>query len=601
MNKTTKFFAAFAAVALMSACSSEEPVVNGGEEGGAGNGQKAYLAVTINSTGDMGMGRSTDYETPVYEDGADFEHKVECVSFFFFDEQGNLVTSVEPDYTPSFGEDNPANDNIEYMSTKNILVLKDIKGNKYPNYMLTVLNMGDFAAETTLEATTKKLSIYADNFKMQDGEKVQNFVMSTSAYFGENLNHDNKYYNVTKLHESNFKLTADEAQNNSPVEVYVERLAAKVQLTVDAPVETINGKEYFVLEQTIAGGGNNNGTPADGQANTKVYLEVEGWSLNATAIDSYVGKQLKADWATTNPFTAWQAVDRYRSFWAYSKAYAEGGANPDAHLNYTNLPAVKTPASLDYAEYCYENTNAAENIFKKNSANQNLVVNSKVTHAILKTKVYNAAGEVQNLVEYRGVPYYEETFKAYLLNSFKNSSKGLNYYYLTGSKPEGEATVTDYVQVDVKDIAFELNEGYEKVNIVLADANKALYKKTTNADGETEFVKLEGEDNDLATRLAAFQGDTPLIWHNQGTNIYFIPVEHNATAANKDKEGYYGVVRNHWYRLTVNSFSKLGHGAYDPDDATIIIKPDTPEDPRYYVGAKINILSWRIISQSVDL
>ena len=49
----------------MSACSSEEPFVDGGAEDGAGNGQKAYLAVTINSTGDMGMGRSTDYENPV--------------------------------------------------------------------------------------------------------------------------------------------------------------------------------------------------------------------------------------------------------------------------------------------------------------------------------------------------------------------------------------------------------------------------------------------------------------------------------------------------------------------------------------------------------
>ena len=600
MNKTTKFFAAFASVALMSACSSEEPFVDGGAEDGAGNGQKAYLAVTINSTGDMGMGRSTDYEKPLYEDGAEFEHKVDCASFFFFDEEGNWVTSVEPNYAPSFGEDDPVNDNIEYMSTKNILVLEGLKGNKYPTYMLTVLNMEDFTAESTLAATTQKLSVYADNFKKENGKNVQNFVMSTSAYFGENANHDNKYYNVTKLNESNFKLTADEAQNNSPVDVYVERLAAKVQLTVNAPTEEINGKEFYVIEQTIAGGDNSNGTSGDGLANTKVYLEVIGWGLNSTAIDSYVGKQLKADWATTNPFTSWQSVDRYRSFWAYSRAY-EGGANLDNYLSYTNIPALTTPASLDYAEYCYENTNAPENIYQQNNAGQKLVVNSKATHVVLRTKLYNANGEVQNIVEYRGVPYLEDSFKAYLLNSLKNSTKGLNYYYLADSKTEGDATVTDYTQVDVKDIAFVGKEGYEKVDIVLADAAKALYKKTVNEEGEVKFVKLEGADNDLAARLTAFQGDTPLIWHNQGTNLYFIPVEHNATAANKDKEGYYGVVRNHWYKISVNKFSKLGHGAYDPDDATIIIKPDTPEDPLYYVGAKINILNWRIISQNVEL
>ena len=32
-----------------------------------------------------------------------------------------------------------------------------------------------------------------------------------------------------------------------------------------------------------------------------------------------------------------------------------------------------------------------------------------------------------------------------------------------------------------------------------------------------------------------------------------------------------------------------------------VIVPDEPEDPYYYLGARINILSWRLVDQNVDL
>ena len=45
----------------------------------------------------------------------------------------------------------------------------------------------------------------------------------------------------------------------------------------------------------------------------------------------------------------------------------------------------------------------------------------------------------------------------------------------------------------------------------------------------------------------------------------------------------------------------MGHALYDPENGSEILKPEGPEDPLYYVGAKINILSWRVINQGVDL
>ncbi|MDE6098333.1 MAG: Mfa1 family fimbria major subunit [Muribaculaceae bacterium] len=588
MNKASKFFAAFTAVALVSACSSEEPA-NGGNDEAVKDGQKAYLAVTINSTGDMG--RSTDYDTPDYTDGSKSEHTVKSARFFFFDAQGNYVMQASV-VDPAFGPDN-GDQNIEWLSTKNILVLEDLTSNTYPEYMLTVLNADGFTPGSTISETTMRLSEFNSNFT----ENGNNFVMSTTAYYGEDDNHSDTYYNVTKLVADNFKLTPDEAQNNSPVDVYVERLAAKVQLGINAASITKNGKKFYKLEQTVAGGGNDQNNP-DGEANTELYLEVLGWGLNATAAESYTGKQFDGNWKNTAPFGSWNNAGLFRSFWAYSYPY-EAGKNADSRLLYTNttkLNGVLTNDNSDYAQYCYENTNAAENIFIRNNAGQNLVVPALTTHVVLNTRICNAEGEALPMLNFRGTAFLENDFKAYVLNTLRNSAAGLNYYYLTGSTDDASS----YTQVDVKDIVFEGIEGkVGEVNIKLADPDATLYAKTTADDGSDKYVPIQSPD--LAQRLTALQGATPLYWYNKGANLYYIPVEHNATASTKEKEGYYGVVRNHWYKITVNSFSHIGHAVYDPDGGSETLKPDTPEDPLYYVGARINVLSWRIISQSVDL
>jgi hypothetical protein len=92
---------------------------------------------------------------------------------------------------------------------------------------------------------------------------------------------------------------------------------------------------------------------------------------------------------------------------------------------------------------------------------------------------------------------------------------------------------------------------------------------------------------------------------------YNIPIEHlnqadNETSATSDTkaaitkihEGHYGVVRNHWYKLTINKITGPGHGIQDPDEP-IVPNPDVEED--YYIGARINILAWKTLSQTVSL
>ena len=82
---------------------------------------------------------------------------------------------------------------------------------------------------------------------------------------------------------------------------------------------------------------------------------------------------------------------------------------------------------------------------------------------------------------------------------------------------------------------------------------------------------------------------------------YNIPIEHlNNDAAENGTvpEAKYGVVRNHHYVVTIDKLEKIGKGIFDGNEKIV---PGDPNDDTYYVGAKINILSWKIVSQNVEL
>ena len=86
---------------------------------------------------------------------------------------------------------------------------------------------------------------------------------------------------------------------------------------------------------------------------------------------------------------------------------------------------------------------------------------------------------------------------------------------------------------------------------------------------------------------------------------YNIPIEHlnndeiSETDGNKTiPEAKYGVVRNHHYVVTINKLENMGHGIFDSSEAIV---PGDDDKETYYVGANINILSWKIVTQGVDL
>lgn len=625
MNKTSKLFMGVASLAMLAACSDDAPVMDGGNGGNVlpGDGTTAYMSVVLSAPADFS--RSTDFENGDGVDGAlvpGSEHDITSAKFFFFDENGNFVLNAKLT-NPSFG-DSSQKPNIEWESKSNILVLEDLKSNQFPRYMLTVLNMPEFQAESTLQATAEKLTAenyHAEYYTTEDNDKVSNFVMTTSSYKrtssydNTSLTADSKYA-VNELKASDFQVTPTEAMNTAnAVVVYVERLAAKVEVDLNVA----NKKNYtdannvehtiYKLDQTVAGDENDNNTGGDTAptANADLYVEVLGWSLNATANQSNMSKQLKTAWFTTQPFAAWENALNYRSYWAYSYPYSLGSdvtalENALNYVNYTdiNANALKPGLGSNYPQYCFENTNDPDNILKYNpTTRKNEVYNSRVTHVVLNTRLCDAEGNDVSALRFRGTLFTESHLKNYALNALKNGGK-LNYWVSANGVTTPEVdNPAHFTQVNVDAIGFEGVEGTMAKAVFKYIGTGKLYKRT-ESEGKVTYVayddasELEAALNDLANNL-------DIEWYNT-RNIYYIPVEHNApVGSNNNVEGYYGVVRNHWYKIEINSFSKVGHGIYDPDDDTIIVKPGDPEDTFYYLGARINVLSWRVIKQNVDL
>ena len=102
-----------------------------------------------------------------------------------------------------------------------------------------------------------------------------------------------------------------------------------------------------------------------------------------------------------------------------------------------------------------------------------------------------------------------------------------------------------------------------------------------------------------------------LLWHG-GKTYYHVPIEHNVGSASNLN----GIVRNHLYQISISGITGLGTPIpgtstsddpdgegedEDPDPEDKPIDPEDPKDENSYLAAEINILSWNVIGQEVEL
>lgn len=525
----------------MLSCTNEDVVDS---SNGKGETSTSYLAVNILNTG--APGTRADEE---FEDGEAAENAIDKVRFYFFDKDGgafpvNGTKNYKDIERPTVNDDAPANDNIAKV-TDAMLVLQSVKGT--PVSMVAVVNPAN------LDDNNKSLAeLKAATADYSGLNTSGTFVMSNSVYADGSST-------VCETLVGPYLYDTQKDATDNPVNVYVERVLAKVKVTFTGEdMSATDGMKMYDV-----------GTDDQG---AKVYAKIYGWQVADYRNASYLLKSIDPTWTNDNlGFSAtspWTSADYHRSFWATStgdrtNSYAWDGI---------------TTAS---GSWVYTQENTPTDPIADPKANE-------LTKVIVAAQLVNADGTPKARYQYMGKEYTGlDAILALIAPDFRN------YYIKTGATTDA----TSYQALSTSELVFvkgstvsggnqykmypQLKSTFEAA---VADANNKVYEVENGT-----FVEVDRDE--VNSKLMKYYAQA---WE-KGYAYYYTTIKHLGSA---DKVGEYGVVRNHVYNVTISDITGFGTPVYDP---TEVIIPQTPSDDASYLAAKINVLSWRVVNSSVTL
>lgn len=587
MKKFTMFSSVLASALMLTvaSCSSED--VAGGDSQND-KGATSFLAVNIENVGSAPASRSYAQGGGTYEDGTADESKITNVRFYFFNGDGTpyLLANNGVNYLEKeVKTDGADHDHTAETKTKAVLVLEG-ETKAVPASVIAVVNPKVLDNTTTLKSGTMTLSelrTSATGSKFYD--ETNGFVMSNSVY--ESAGQDVCSTPVA----NNVFATSDEALKK-PVDIYVERVNAKVNAKIDADYVRTNETEkawsknaedkYQInvgnIEVTTYAE-NTNATPTTDTYS--VYAVVQGWQLADANGKAEVCKQIKTSWyAGELGISPWTTSDYHRCFWSKSVPFnfgAQGGANHPVNPKFTDITQSLSDAFSPTPVYTLPNTpdEVVTDPKTKENTLTKLIVAAKLVY-LDKDGKYKPA----QVCQYRGLTYLgEEAVKKQIVGGFARYFKKTT----TGS-------VDVYKSIEASDIAFKTVPGSSEVKdyevvATLASGVGDLYVK----NGETYEPVSKGVVNDALAKEEAQVRST------DGATYYYTPIKHLGEAG---KLGEYGIVRNHSYQVTIQNIQGFGTPVYDPKKE---IDPMIPSDDNTYLAASVKVLSWRVVSSNVDL
>lgn len=408
------------------------------------------------------------------------------------------------------------------------------------------------------------------------------------------------------------KNTETAAQNEPGAEVFVERAVAKVTMDKNIAKTKLQGTEY------------------DAAHNNEVEVSLVAWGLDYTNNISYYMHNAKpsdasaTDWATynkngdaTTTYYRFAGTTRvkdgygYRAYWGEDPNYAAvpktgstdlwgsvsnytGGKNNFTHLG--ALPTLSKDFTENHPQYCMENTFNVANMNEDQTTRA--IVKVKLTPKTAdadgtfyivnndKSKFFNTAG-IETLVEQHvkacntvadkvikdhvtavvvsDIDFdYDATGTDMTVKSFKVSYDGTEVDYTVGTP--GAPTAVDEVNDALKHITkYDKGFAYYPIRIKHFGSSKAL----TAGGYEYGLVTWDATKHSQKDR-----------YDNNDENKFL---------------GRYGVLRNNWYDLGINSISGVGSPVI-PD------APGTPDDElESFISVRINVLSWAKRTQREDL
>lgn len=120
-----------------------------------------------------------------------------------------------------------------------------------------------------------------------------------------------------------------------------------------------------------------------------------------------------------------------------------------------------------------------------------------------------------------------------------------------------------------------------------AGTTKKYYTKT--AGTTSSFTEVNKN-----VVLTAIEADKAEI-RTDGKAYYYVPIKHLGKTG---EPGEYGIVRNHFYKITLSGIKGFGTPVYNPET---VIDPDVPTYDNTYLAARVQVLQWRVVNQNASL
>lgn len=610
---------ALAATLALGACSSDNVVDNGGSNP-IDLSKGGFVKMSLNLPTDNNRGsRAT------LDDGLANEYGIKNAYLVLFEggDDENAAT-IKGAYALNSSNFEAVGDDPNHVTiTKRIAFANDTKKPSDSNkhiYALVVLNNNGLF---TVDGTTHTLT-FATNITPGDYATTANFANFSKAIASTNTDGTTPFASKVATNgifmtnaplctqpggatapgtdaaiktladvTSNIYTTEAEAKSKPAAEIYVERAVAKVTVQ--------NKTGELVANQNNAA--------------SKISYKLYNWAVDNTNKKSYIVRQYDKSWNSinSNKVTAadaskfrfvWdtpvnpnatEANKRYRTAFAQDPEYKTTTADADNYNRIASNASMSTAFGNstefgnDHPQYCNENT------FQVTAQNQD-----QTTRVVLGVKMSEPGTttydkDLYTINDNKGVVYTEATLaerlKNILLNepavkTWADAHTNVSLDITFGNDIAGATTITN-ATLKGKTAPGAADDTF--TGTFTTDFDKAL----------PNIVRYKGGVAYYAVRIKHF-GDSDTPWNVEGQDVKpgvnsLIYPNPSTGASDGWFLGRYGVVRNNWYDISVNSIQTLG-------DATIPAFTNDPDDVlENYISVSINVLSWSKHTQGADL
>ena len=557
VNVKNLFGMAVMATALVGCSSSDDLATD--VKGNENKAEAAYASFKINlptTTGTRGAGDPEG--TPEFVQGEAKEYEVKNGTILIFTNEGKFVTSAQ------LGNMNPWKDiKTDGVTTAATATVKLSGVTVGGNYQALVLLNNDVDASTS----KVKLPTAGESYATWSA-KAEN---ATAAYTKTDyifMANAPKYTDAsaeptTLVPVANICASREQAEAKAATTVYVERGLAKVTM------QKFNADGYAIAAGTYKGD----------------KVEIKAWQLDVTNKSTFPVHQTSS---LTDGFANIWSTPRFydgdnktfkRVYWGVDPNYSDATlqnliACKDA-FNMIGKDDIAGKTGNDYPQYCLENTFDLANmmqgqttrvVFKAVFTPKDFTTGQTFYKIGNNTAIWDATKLAQQIhtvaVTAMGITdaAEQENYVVKLDASTNNISGTAGLHTITAANIEYKGTGTSLVAANI-----------DKINEKLGLKETGI---STYLNGEAYYIARIKHFNELTPWTAG----TPY----NGDNNAFL--------------GRYGVLRNNWYDLSVNSISGLGY----PDVPEV--KPEMPDDENeQYINVEVKILDWAKRSQSIDL